>query len=292
MQITHFKTRLFCCLCWIVSGLILIPTGQAQSPPLWEVGIGVTALRLPDYRGSEQSHNYLFPVPWFVYRGEVFKADREGIRARLFDSDRVELDVSVNGSVPVRSDRNRARNGMPDLNPSLEIGPVLNITVWRSEKLPGHAQPKAKLDVRLPVRSALTYQNGQPRDIGWITTPHINLDLKLPTGTGKEPWNLGMLLGVLASTQRHHAYFYDVAPEYATPARNAYRTPGGYGGWQAIVAISRRSGQWWLGGFAKYDDVSDARFVHSPLITAHQHWSMGIALSYIFAQSRRPAPDQ
>ena len=29
--------------------------------PLWELGIGVAGLRLPDYRGSDQSNAYLLP---------------------------------------------------------------------------------------------------------------------------------------------------------------------------------------------------------------------------------------
>jgi hypothetical protein len=46
---------------------------------------------VPDYRGSEDVRNYVLPIPWFVYRGEIFRADRDGARARLFDSERVKV---------------------------------------------------------------------------------------------------------------------------------------------------------------------------------------------------------
>jgi len=46
------------------------------------------------------------------------------VRGLFFKSDNAELDVSLNGSVPVKSSENRARQGMPDLEPTLEIGPL------------------------------------------------------------------------------------------------------------------------------------------------------------------------
>ena len=49
-----------------------VPEGEADRlvpRPLWELGLGVAALRLPDYRGSDQSSTYLLPLPYVVYRG-------------------------------------------------------------------------------------------------------------------------------------------------------------------------------------------------------------------------------
>ena len=262
------------------------PCAQAEMLPLWEAGAGVTALRLPDYRGSEQSRGYVLPLPWFVYRGEVVKADRNGVRARLFDSDRVELDLSINGSVPVRSERNRARSGMPDLRPTLEIGPVLDVNLWRLGER--RATSAAKLDFRIPVRGGITYDDGGLRDVGLIAAPHLNLDLRLPmAAAASERWNVGFVLGALAGSRRHHAYFYDVEPRYATATRPAYRATGGAGGWQAIVGVSRRMGRWWVGGFAKYDEVRGAVFADSPLVTARSYVSGGVAFSYVFAESAR-----
>jgi outer membrane protein len=83
--------------------------------PLWELGIGVAGLRLPDYRGSDQSHNYLLPLPYAVYRGRILKADRDGARALLVDAARVKVDISVAGATPTRSSDNDARSGMPNL---------------------------------------------------------------------------------------------------------------------------------------------------------------------------------
>lgn len=267
-------------------GCAVAPAAHAQLLPLWEAGAGAAALRLPDYRGSEQSRDYLLPVPWFVYRGEVIKADRDGVRARVFDSDRVEFDISVNGSVPVDSRDNRARSGMPDLRPTLEIGPVLDINLWRIGE--HRATSAARIDLRLPVRAGITTRDGRPRDVGIIAAPQLNLDLKLPlTAPAAERWNVGFVLGALVGSRRHHVYFYEVEPQYATPTRPAYRATGGAGGWQAIIGVSRRMGRWWVGGFAKVDDLRGAAFADSPLVTARTQVSGGVALSYVFAESAR-----
>jgi len=267
-------------------GLALAGVARAELLPLWEAGAGATWLRLPDYRGSEQSRGHVLPVPWFVYRGEWLRADREGVRARLFDTDRVDLEISINGSVPVRSDRNRARSGMPDLKPTLEMGPVLNINLWRNGAS-RDASP-AKLDLRLPVRVGVTVQDGRLRDVGLISTPNLNLDLKLPLhAPAGQRWNVGLQVGALAGDRRHHAYFYDVDPQYATTARPVYRAAGGAAGWQALVGVSRRFGPWWVGGFAKYDSLRNAAFADSPLVTATHHVSGGVAIAYVFAESAR-----
>ena len=75
--------------------------GQARSfshrhsLPVWEVGAGLSGITLPDYRGSARQRQYLLPFPMFVYRSPHLRVDRSGIRADLWDSDSVELDVSV-----------------------------------------------------------------------------------------------------------------------------------------------------------------------------------------------------
>ena len=83
--------------------------------PLWELGVGVAALRMPDYRGSDEYRYYLLPYPYFIYRGDILRVDRERISGRIFETDRFLLDVSLNGSVPVKSSDNPDRQEMPDL---------------------------------------------------------------------------------------------------------------------------------------------------------------------------------
>lgn len=268
---------------WVCALLIAATSAHAQSEPLWELGGGATALRFPDYRGSEESRSYLLPVPWIVYRGEILRADREGVRAALFDSERVEFNVSINGSVPVQSDRNRAREGMEDLRALLEVGPAVNIRLWRS------ANKVADLELRVPARVALAFRGGL-RDIGYITTPQLNVDLRWPPETSGPRWNVGLVGAVVLADRRYNQYFYGVSAADATPTRPEYRASSGYGGWQAIAAMSRRFDRFWVGGFLKYDDLSSAKFEDSPLVTQRRHLTAGIAVIYIFATSSRLVP--
>lgn len=249
---------------------------HARELPLWEAGVGVSTLWFPDYRGSNEAHGYLLPIPYFVYRGEFLKADRHGIRGLLFDTDRVELNVSVNASLPVDSTHNAARAGMPDLKPSVEIGPSLDLTLWRT------ADRRARLDLRLPVRTGVTV-GSKPRSIGWLASPRLNLDLADPAGFSG--WNLGVLTGPIYGSRRQHDYFYSVQPEFATAARPAWQAGGGYGGWQFLAALSKRYPRHWVGAFVRADTLSGAVFEDSPLVRRKHYLAAGVAISWILGES-------
>ena len=225
----------------------------------------------------------MFPVPWFIYRGDIFRADRDGVSVQLFDSQRADLNISINGSVPVDSDRNRAREGMEDLRPTLELGPRLNVHLW------GSPYTQYALDLRVPVRAAFVFRDGI-QHVGYVAAPQLNLDMRFPSPTAPDRWNIGMLVEAPFSDKRLHNYFYGVSPSQATPTRRAYSARSGYGGWQALAAVSRRVDRWWIGGFIKYDNVSDAVFADSPLVTQRRQVSGGIAVVSVFARSSTLVP--
>ena len=250
---------------------------QQKDEPLWEAGIGLAGIYFPHYRGSEQSRTYVLPAPYFVYRGDFFKADRHGVRGIFFKSDRVDLNMSVGASLPVDSGDTVAREGMPDLKPTFELGPSLDLTMWRS------ADRRSKVDVRLPLRGAITVES-HPRFIGAQFFPHVNLDLQDPAGfTG---WNLGVLAGPVFTDARYNRYFYEVTPEFANASRPAYTSPGGgFAGTQFLVALSKRFPKVWVGGFARYDTLRGAKFEESPLVTSKRYFATGIGVSWILGES-------
>lgn len=250
-------------------------TSAAQAP-LWELGVGAAALRLPHYRGSDQSRNWLLPLPYAVYRGRIFRADREGARAVLLESRFVEFDLSVAASAPTRSRDNLAREGMPDLAPTVEIGPNLNLHLARG--------PTWKVELRAPVRAVATLER-TPRHVGFTASPNLNLDVKAG------PWHLGAQLGGLWGDRRVHAYTYEVAPVYATATRPAWRASGGFSGWQATLGVSRRFGALWFGAFARADRVSGAAFEASPLVRRADTVAFGLGLSWVFAVSGERVPE-
>jgi outer membrane protein len=260
----------------IFLGLGLIPScGHARDVPLWEAGAGVAVLDFPDYRGSDERHTYVLPVPYVVYRGEFLKVDREKVRGLFFKTDKAELDVSLNGSVPVKSADNQARRGMPDLDPTLEIGPSLNLFLLHSET------KKIHLDLRLPVRPAI---DTNAKYLGYVFQPKLNLDVR-DLG-GNAGWNLGLAAGPIFADQRYHQHFYGVDPAYATAARRAYTARGGYAGSQFISTLSKRFPNYWVGGFVKWDTLHGSVFEDSPLVKQKQNFTAGFAVSWIFAESK------
>jgi outer membrane scaffolding protein for murein synthesis (MipA/OmpV family) len=248
----------------------------AAEKPLWELGIGVSALSFPDYRGSDQSSLYAIPFPYLVYRGTFLKADRQGIRGTFFDSDRIELNLSVGASLPVNSDDNRARQGMPDLQPALELGPSLDFKLWRTP------DRRTQLDLRLPVRTAVTVKDGM-HDIGWVFSPRLNLDLI--DVAGFDGWNMGLLAGPMVGSARNHAYFYSVAPQYATAERPAFEARGGYAGSQFLMSLSKRYPKYWLGAFARWDSLKGAVFADSPLVKRDDYFAAGVGIAWILGES-------
>jgi outer membrane scaffolding protein for murein synthesis (MipA/OmpV family) len=248
----------------------------AAEKPLWELGIGMSALTFPDYRGSDESSLFVIPFPYVVYRGTFLKADKDGIRGAFFDSDRVELNGSVGASVPVSSSNNRARQGMPDLQPTVEFGPSLDLNLWRTQ------DRRYKLDLRLPVRAAVTVLGGMDY-AGWEFSPRLALDVN--DVAGHAGWNLGLLAGPMYGSERSHEYFYSVAPRYATADRPAYDAKAGYAGSQFLVSVSRRYPKYWLGAFARWDSLNGAVFADSPLVRSENYFAAGVGIAWILRES-------
>jgi outer membrane scaffolding protein for murein synthesis (MipA/OmpV family) len=262
--------------------LLLSSVAHAREEPLWEGGLGVAGVRFPDYRGSSHAQAYALPTPYFVYRGDFFKADRNGMRGVFYKDERVDLHLSLGASLPVDSADNPARAGMPDLRPSVEIGPSLDMTMWRS------GDRKLKVDLRFPVRAAFTVES-RSRFIGGQFFPHANIDIHEPFGIAG--WNLGVLAGPVFTDRRHNRYFYEVAPEFAGADRAAYAAPkGGYAGTELVMGVSKRYPNFWAGAFARYDTLRGASFESSPLVTSKKYVAVGFGVAWIFKESAVRVP--
>lgn len=253
-------------------------SARAEPLPLWEAGAGIAALNLPDYRGANQRHSWVLPVPYLVYRGEFLQIDERRLRGLFLKTDQAELDVSVNGSVPVKSDDNEARRGMPDLDPTLEIGPSLNVFLFRSD------DSKKKLELRLPVRAVIASDFSRVEHAGWVFQPGLNFDVRDPLG--HHAWKFGLFGGPIFSDRGYNCYFYAVEPAFATAARPAYAPGGGYAGTQFIAALSKRHRDFWVGGFVKWDTLDNAVFTDSPLVKTKEYLAAGFAIAWIIGESK------
>jgi outer membrane scaffolding protein for murein synthesis (MipA/OmpV family) len=247
---------------------------QTEIRPLWEVGAGFAAIDFPVYRGSDERKFYLLPVPYIAYNGEVLQVNRERVRGLIFKRDAVEMDVSVNGSVPAKGAI--ARQGMPDLDPTLELGPSLNFHVLYTE------DKKNTFDIRMPLRAVIASDFSHFRHAGWLFQPQLNLDFHDIDHSG---WNVGLVGGVIYSDRHYHGYFYNVEPQYATADRPAYTSGGGYSGTQFIFAFNKRHEGYWTGGFMKWDSLKGAVFADSPLVRSKEYFTVGFAVTWILDKS-------
>ena len=249
----------------------------AETQPLWEMGFGFGGITAPDYRGSNEQRGYLLPVPYIVYRGKVLRVDRSGIYGRLLRTERTKLDISFDAGVPAKSSKNTARAGMPDLDPTIEMGPSLEVCIWHA------CAADTVMELRLPLRAVFATNFSHVNSAGWVFNPHLNLDIKNIGPQGG--WNVGMALGPLYASEKNHDYYYQVDPVYATPTRPAYDARAGYSGTRLTLALSKRYNGFWIGTFARYDDLSGVRFADSPLMRVRRSFMAGFGVSWFFAHS-------
>lgn len=89
----------------IVALSLACPSGAVRSEqrPLWEAGAGLGLINFPDYRGSDERQTLALPFPYYIYRGERLKVDRQGVRGLLLNTRRYEFDFSMNATPPVDS---------------------------------------------------------------------------------------------------------------------------------------------------------------------------------------------
>ena len=258
----------------------LSPATARADQPLWELGLGVGWLHLPHYRGSDQSRNWLLPIPYFQYRGEIFRADREGAHALLVNEERLKFDLSLSFNTPTRSQDNLARAGLPNLAPTLELGPSVKWVLGAGRGSNG----SWGLDLRLPVRAVFSLEK-DARLIGTTASPVLNYDWS------SQGWDTIWQIGPVAASRGYNRYFYGVPTASSTASRPAYEARGGAGGWAATALASRRFGDVWLGTYAQYDSLAGATFNASPLVRARSNFSVGVGLSYVFAVSQTRVPD-
>jgi outer membrane scaffolding protein for murein synthesis (MipA/OmpV family) len=247
----------------------------ALTEPLWEAGFGAGALSLPLYRGSDRQRSWLLPVPYFVYRGDFLRADRDGARAQLARRGRVELDLGFGASPPTRDEPGGAREGMPALPPTVEIGPRLNVRLaegahWRA-------------DLRVPLRAVVALQSS-PRAVGWTLEPTVGVDVDW------QGLQLGALVGAVRGDRRLHQHLYGVTAAQARTGRPAYDARGGDAGWQITLGASQRRGRLWLGAFVRHDVVGGSVVDDSPLVKARRGTAFGLAASWVFARSAAQVP--
>lgn len=251
--------------------------------PMWEVGAGGGFLMMPDYRGSDKTRFYLLPFPYAVYRGGIFRIEDKRLNARIFKTDRVTLDASGYGAVPVKSDDNDARRGMQDLDSTFEVGPALRVKLLEAR------ENWCRLSVALPVRAVFSTDFRSVRYEGWVFSPRLNFEkADVIPGTGLY---LGVSTGPMFGDRGYHQYFYNVEPAYATAWRPAYETGAGYSGSTLTVGLGKNYKSFRFHAFVSADFLQGAVFEESPLVKTKTSWMSGFSVTWVFLKSKKIVTD-
>ncbi len=216
---------LLCGLCRVTYAHV--PPEREVPLPLWEAGVLAGGGYTPDYPAAGQNHWRGLGAPYIIYRGLIFRADRDGARARLIRTPWYQVEFSAAGSLPARSKDNDARDGMPNLDWLGEIGPRLTIPLWK-------AWGYTPLKFYLPLRAVFSTDFTHLKHRGYSLTPTLSLRVRDCFQPG---WiGVAQVSGNFADRPLN-AYFYDVKPEFARVARQAYDARSGYIGSDLIVGM-------------------------------------------------------
>ena len=251
---------------------------QGQELPLWELGAFGGAATTPAYPGAAEHSTRGLVLPFVLYRGDVLRIDQQGIGARLLRSERTELDVGLAASLPARSSDVPVRAGMPDLGTLVELGPRLKVTLARPT-----ADSRIRLD--LPLRAVIEARSGV-RGQGVTFEPKIVYESNAPG----ERWTFDANVGMVFGDRKVNHYFYEVQPQYATPARPAFQADPGLMLVRAGASASRKLGMdVRVFGFVRLESYAGAVNRDSPLMQKRNGASAGVAFAWTFMRSAQLA---
>ena len=207
---------------------------DADTLPLWEVGIGAGGLIGPAYPASGETTTFGLALPYFVYRGDIIRfGDGEIAKIIALENERLEIGFSFDGSIPADSDDVDIRQGMPDLDYLFEIGPQLRYKVLETDF---QDQGQGQLNMALQARAVFSTDFSNVNSRGYVLEPNISYKHQ---GFFGEDTKITASIGAMFGTERLQDYFYEVDPQYARAGRPAFDADGGYIGTDINLSISK-----------------------------------------------------
>ena len=258
-------------ICLMILGSSIAYSGESE----WELGAGLMAIDIPFYPGSSQSKTYLLPIPHIFYRSEKLEVDN-GIDATFLKTPRTRFNISADFGVPVNSTDSDAREGMPDLDFVLQVGPSLEITLAGGRFKPSHFR------VELPVRTAIATDLQSAENVGWLFEPRLTYETRRPHATG---FAYLISAGLRFSDAELHQYYYGVEQAFVTPERTPFDASSGYSGAFVDYIANWRTDNLVFFALIRYQNLAGAEFEDSPLVEQNDYFSFGAGVTWIFARN-------
>jgi outer membrane protein len=269
----------FAACCAALSTLAVAQGPAGSAPPLWELGGVALGVSQSAYPGADQQVNRALALPYFVYRGDVLRADRDTAGIRAMKTETFELDVGFAGAFGAGNETIDARQGMRKLGTLVELGPRLK---WDL----GAGPAGGRLSAEFPARAVLDLSD-KAAHRGWSLEPKLTYSNRTASG-----WRYSASVSAIVADTRLAQTFYEVRSSEATAARPAYRAEGGLVSWRFGTAFSRSLARDWnLFGFARLETVAGAANESSPLVRRSSGASVGVGVAYTWMRSDRAAFD-
>jgi MipA family protein len=260
-----------------VTGIHAAHAQQSSDLPLWELGAFGLGISQQAYPGSDQQVQRVLPFPYFVYRGQYLRADRDTAGLRAVKTQDFELDIGVAGSFGSSSDKLEARTGMPKLGTMVEFGPRAK---WNLGEGPG----KGRWGLELPLRGVFDLSDGgQYRGVAF--EPKLTFSRRSVNG-----WAYSTSAGAIFANRQLADTYYGVAAPFALANRPVYEAKSGLVALRLGVFASRSiTPDWRFFSFARLDSVAGAANEGSPLVKQKTGASVGLGLTYTWLRSEAKA---
>lgn len=248
--------------------------------PKYEFGLSLAHLSFPNYPGAKGQENLTLPLPFFFYRGDLLRSDEDGgIRGRILDYDRFEINFSISGAPPASSDDIEIREGMDDLPFILELGPRLIYKII----LPS-INHNWRLNFYLPFRVPIAFDGIRTDDRGLIINPSVFGFYNIIPKKLKAFFRLSYRWG----NEEFNQTYYQVNQSNVTGLRNRYDARSG--------SVSVSSGIGFNYKFNKdititsaffFEDLSGNANKGSPLFEKEENYFFFTALSWTLFKSKK-----
>ena len=253
------------------------PVKQIDALPLWEVGVSASTLSQQAYPGSEININRVLLIPYFLYRGEKFRVDRDGTGYRAIKTPTFEFDLGGAISFGSRSDKVTAREGLDPLGTFIEIGPRFK---WNISE----PSSNGKWRFELPIRGVFDL-NHKLDTRGLAIEPEINFERVANGG-----WRYSTALSAVWGNRHLAETYYQVTPEQATLNRPAYQAQRGVVLWRLAGFVSHPySNDLRIFAGFRIDSVNGAANEASSLVRKKTGVSGLIGFTYTWMQSKQNA---
>jgi outer membrane scaffolding protein for murein synthesis (MipA/OmpV family) len=191
--------------------------------PRLEAGIGLGYFQGFDYPASNDPNTASLVLPFFIYRSEVFRFfDGGGVGAVAIEEPRVKLELSLGGALNAESEGNSAREGLPDLDLLLEVGPQLTVRIF-DRVLASGGRAKLSWDSKIRAVVSTDFKGIDAR--GFVVASGFSFKRE---ALFSDKVDFISNLDVTFADKRFNEYLYAVEPQYATQNRASYAATAGY----------------------------------------------------------------